>query len=82
MVSIEENQLLTRANPGTKMGALMRRYWIPALLSSEVREPDCPPVRVTLLGEALVAFRDTTGAVGLIDEHCPHRRTICRWSSC
>jgi len=51
----------------------MRRYWIPALLARELPEPDGPPVRVKLLGEELVAFRDTRGRVGLLDEHCPHR---------
>ena len=55
------------------MGETMRRYWIPALLAWELPEPDCPPVRVKLLGEDLVAFRDTRGRVGLLDEHCPHR---------
>ncbi len=52
----------------------MRRYWIPALLSMELPEPDCPPVRVKLLGEDLVAFRDTSGRIGLLSEFCPHRR--------
>jgi nitrite reductase/ring-hydroxylating ferredoxin subunit len=55
------------------MGALLRQYWIPALLPWELPEPDCPPVRITLLGERLVAFRDTLGRVGLLAEHCPHR---------
>jgi phthalate 4,5-dioxygenase oxygenase subunit len=75
MISREENELLTRVGPGTPMGELMRRYWIPALLSSELPEPDCPQVRVKLLGESLVAFRDTGGRVGLLDEFCAHRRT-------
>jgi phenylpropionate dioxygenase-like ring-hydroxylating dioxygenase large terminal subunit len=74
MISKEENEILTRVGPGTPMGALMRRYWIPALLSSELPEPDCPPVRVKLLGEALVAFRDSEGRVGFLDEFCAHRR--------
>jgi len=56
------------------MGELMRRYWMPALLSSEIPTSDCPPVRVKLLGEELVAFRDSQGRVGLLDEFCPHRR--------
>jgi len=56
------------------MGETMRRYWLPALVSSELAEPDGPPVRVKLLGEALVAFRDTQGRVGLLEEFCPHRR--------
>jgi phenylpropionate dioxygenase-like ring-hydroxylating dioxygenase large terminal subunit len=55
------------------MGTLMRRYWIPALFSHQLAEPDGPPVRVKLLGEELVAFRDTTGQVALIEEHCAHR---------
>jgi len=55
------------------MGELMRRYWIPAVFSKEIAALDCPPVRVKLLGEKLVAFRDTQGRVGLLDERCPHR---------
>jgi phenylpropionate dioxygenase-like ring-hydroxylating dioxygenase large terminal subunit len=75
MLSTEENELLTRTGPGTPMGGLIRRYWIPALLSEEVPEPDCPPVRLRLLGEDLVAFRDSEGRIGLLDEHCSHRGT-------
>ncbi len=67
------NTLLTRTGPGTSMGELLRRYWIPALLSSDLPEPDCPPVRVPLLSEKLVAFRDTEGRIGMIDEFCAHR---------
>jgi len=74
MLSREENELLTRVGPDTPMGNTLRRYWLPALLSWELPEPDCPPVRVKLLGEELVAFRDTRGRVGLLDEYCPHRR--------
>jgi phthalate 4,5-dioxygenase len=74
MLSREDNELLTRVGPGTPMGALMRRYWLPALLSSELPELDCPPIRVKLLGEKLVAFRDSEGRVGLLDEFCAHRR--------
>jgi len=55
------------------MGEVMRRYWVPALMSSELPQPDCAPVRVKLLSEKLVAFRDTQGRVGLVDEACPHR---------
>ena len=73
MLSTEENEFLCRVGPGTPMGDLFRRYWNPFLLSSELREPDGPPVRVKLLGEELVAFRDTNGVVGLIGERCPHR---------
>lgn len=73
MLSIEENRLLTHVGPGTPMGALMRRYWIPACLSEEMPEPDGTPVRVRLLGEDLVAFRDSQGRIGLLDELCSHR---------
>jgi len=69
----EQNEFLTRTGPGTPMGDLFRRYWIPALLAEELPEPDCPPVRVKLLSERLVAFRDTSGRLGLIDEFCAHR---------
>jgi phenylpropionate dioxygenase-like ring-hydroxylating dioxygenase large terminal subunit len=56
------------------MGELLRRFWLPALLPSELPAPDCEPVRVRLLGEDLVAFRDTEGKLGLIDGYCAHRR--------
>ena len=68
-----ENELLTRVGPGTPMGAMMRRYWIPAAFSHQIQNPDGPPVRVRLLGENLVLFRDTQGRIGLLDERCPHR---------
>src|SRR5262249_46484780 len=74
MLSREENELVTRIGPGTPMGNAMRMYWIPALLAREIPEPDRPPVRVRLLGEDLVAFRDTEGRIGLLEEFCPHRR--------
>ncbi len=61
MLAREENDMLTLVSPDKPMGQLMRRYWIPALLAAEIPEPDCPPVRVRLLGEDLVAFRDTQG---------------------
>jgi phthalate 4,5-dioxygenase oxygenase subunit len=73
MLSEQDNELLTRVGPGTPMGELLRRYWTPALLVSEVPEPGGVPVRVRLLGEDLVAFRDLNGRVGLIQENCPHR---------
>jgi nitrite reductase/ring-hydroxylating ferredoxin subunit len=69
----EQNEELVRTGPGTLMGDLMRRYWIPALHAWELPEPDCAPVRVQLLGEKLIAFRDTDGRIGLIDEFCAHR---------
>ena len=74
MLAREENERVTRMGRGTPMGEAMRRYWIPALLTWELPEPDCPPVRVKLLGEELVAFRDTEGRIGILDERCPHRQ--------
>jgi phenylpropionate dioxygenase-like ring-hydroxylating dioxygenase large terminal subunit len=73
MLTKEENAKLCHVGPGTIMGDLMRQYWTPALLSSELPEPDCAPVRVKLLGEELIAFRDSAGRVGLLGDHCPHR---------
>src|SRR5262245_3547051 len=61
-----ENELLTRVGPGTAMGELMRSYWLPVMESSELGPPDGPPQRIRLLGEDLVAFRDTDGRVGLM----------------
>ena len=74
MLVKEQNDLVTQTGPGTPMGQLFRSYWIPALLSTELPESDCPPVRVQLLSEQLVAFRDTQGRLGLIEEFCAHRR--------
>jgi phthalate 4,5-dioxygenase oxygenase subunit len=73
MLSHEDNERLTRVGPGTPMGTLMRRFWLPILLASELPEADCPPVRVRLLGENLVAFRDSEGQLALVAENCPHR---------
>src|SRR5262249_22706432 len=73
MSTREQNSFLTQAGLGTPMGNLVRRYWIPALLSSEIAEPDCPPVRVKLLGERLIAFRDSGERVGVMDEFYAHR---------
>ena len=73
MLRAEENEFVTRVGPGSPMGNLMRQYWLPAMLSSELPRPDCPPVRVLLLSEKLIAFRDTRGRVGLLDNFCPHR---------
>jgi phthalate 4,5-dioxygenase len=74
VLSIEENERLVRVGPGSPCGNMMRRYWQPALLSSEAPEADGAPVRVRLLGEDLIAFRATDGVVGLVDAFCPHRR--------
>jgi phthalate 4,5-dioxygenase oxygenase subunit len=73
MLKREDNERLVRVGPGTPMGSLLRRYWQPALLSTEL-ETDGAPIRVRLLAEDLIAFRDTNGRVGLIDAYCPHRR--------
>jgi phthalate 4,5-dioxygenase oxygenase subunit len=73
MLSSDDNDLLCRVGSGTIMGDLVRQYWIPALMSSELPEADGAPVRVRLLGENLIAFRVTSGKVGLIQNHCPHR---------
>ena len=69
----EQNELLTRTGPGTPTGELFRRYWVPALLAWELPAPDCAPVRVQLLSERMIAFRDSAGRLGLIDEFCAHR---------
>src|SRR5262249_47832936 len=73
MTTREQNDFLTQTGPGTPMCNLFRRYWIPALLSDEIPEPDCPPVRVTVLGARLLAFRATRGGVGVSGEFCAHR---------
>ncbi len=73
MLTKQDNELINQVGPGTPMGNLLRRYWVPALLSEELSTPDCEPVEVRLLAEDLVAFRDTEGRVGLIDSCCPHR---------
>ncbi len=74
MLSVAENELLTRTNKGTVAGDYFRRFWMPALLSEEIPAPDSPPVRVTLMGEHLIAFRDSDGKIGLIDRYCAHRQ--------
>ncbi|TFZ02553.1 ring-hydroxylating oxygenase subunit alpha [Ramlibacter henchirensis] len=73
MLSREENETLTRTGPGTPMGTLFRSYWLPVLLSEQLPEKDGPQVRVKILGEDLLAFRDAGGRVGLIEPRCPHR---------
>lgn len=79
MLTQEENDLLTRVGPGTSMGRLFRSFWIPVLLAEELPEPDGSPVPVTVLGEPLVAFRDTAGRIGLLDAYCAHRGTNLFW---
>ena len=72
-VTGEDNEALTRVGPGTLMGDLLRQYWVPAVLSEDLAAPDAAPIRVRLLGEDLVAFRDRGATVSLLAEHCPHR---------
>ncbi|HKT18398.1 MAG TPA: Rieske 2Fe-2S domain-containing protein [Stellaceae bacterium] len=74
MLSAADNELLTRTGKATRGGQYMRRFWLPALLSEEIPSPDSPPVRVDLLGEKLVAFRDSNGRIGLIGRYCAHRQ--------
>src|SRR6202045_2179283 len=74
MLTAEENDLLCRVEGTAVMGQLMRRHWIPACLSEEVAQPDGAPMKVRLLGEDLVVFRDSDGRLGVLDEYCPHRR--------
>jgi phthalate 4,5-dioxygenase len=73
MLTHEENETLCRVGPDTKMGKVMRRYWHPIAVSEQLPKPDCDPLRVTLLGQNFVAFRDTEGRVGVLNELCMHR---------
>ena len=73
MLSKEDNTFLTSVGPGTPMGNMLRCYWIPLLHSHELKERDGPPLRLRLLGESLIAFRDSSGRIGLLDHRCPHR---------
>jgi phthalate 4,5-dioxygenase len=76
MLSVEENEILTRTDRGTPMGELFRRFWIPVLLAAEIPYADCEPVRFKVLGEDLVAFRDSDGRPGVLDAFCPHRGAV------
>ena len=73
MLTQADNEYLCRVGPGTPTGTLLRRFWMPAIISSELPEPDCAPLRVKLLGEELVAWRNTDGSVGIMQNACPHR---------
>jgi nitrite reductase/ring-hydroxylating ferredoxin subunit len=73
MLSKEDNELITNTDPGTPMGELFRRFWLPVALSEELPGPDCAPLRLEILGEHHIAFRDSEGRVGLVDPYCPHR---------
>jgi phthalate 4,5-dioxygenase len=72
MLTTEENELLSRVGPGTKMGTVLRQFWVPALRSARL-EAGGAPERVRLLGQDFVAFRASDGRVGFLDEACPHR---------
>jgi phenylpropionate dioxygenase-like ring-hydroxylating dioxygenase large terminal subunit len=73
MLTNEDNELLSRVGPGTPMGDFMRQYWLPTMLADELATPDCPPVRIRLLGENLISFRMTSGKIGMVVDACPHR---------
>jgi phthalate 4,5-dioxygenase len=73
MLRVEDNKFLTESCEGTPMGELLRRFWLPVLLSEELPEADGPPKKIVVMGEELLAFRDSRGVVGVIDQHCPHR---------
>src|SRR5262245_35495569 len=73
MLTQQDNDLITKVGPGTPMGNLLREYWLPSAMSIELPAPDSPPLRLRLLGENLIAFRTTSGAVGVIADACPHR---------
>jgi phthalate 4,5-dioxygenase oxygenase subunit len=79
MLSTEDNDLLTKTGPNTPMGDLFRRFWLPAMLSEELPVPDSAPMKVTLLGEQLVAFKDSSGRIGILDSRCPHRSANLFW---
>ena len=79
MLSAEDNELITRIGPGTAMGDLYRRFWLPVLLAEELPAPDCAPVRLQVLGERLIAFKDSAGRVGVLDQRCPHRQANLFW---
>ena len=73
MLSRADNEFLTRSGAEAPMGQLLRRFWMPALLSAELPERDGPPKKIRIMGEDLLAFRDTNGRIGIIEPHCPHR---------
>jgi nitrite reductase/ring-hydroxylating ferredoxin subunit len=73
VLSKQDNELVTNTDKGTPMGELFRRYWLPVALSEELPGPDCVPVKLRIMNEDLIAFRDTEGRPGLVDAFCPHR---------
>src|SRR6185295_18526912 len=79
MLSQRDTDLLCQVGPGTPMGNLLRRFWLPVALTEELPTPDCTPVAVRIMGEDLVLFRDTAGRPGVIDGYCPHRHAHLYW---
>ena len=73
MLRAEDNKFLTESGSGTPMGELLRRFWLPVLLSEELPDADGTPKKIVVMGEELLAFRDSRGVVGVIDQYCPHR---------
>ena len=73
MLTKEDNEMITQVGPGTPMGELFRRFWLPVMLSEEVPGADSTPVLLQILGETLIAFKDSDGKVGIIDAYYPHR---------
>lgn len=73
MLSAEDNRFLTQSDAGTPMGEMLRRFWMPVLLAEELPEKDGEPKKITVMGEELLAFRDTNGKIGIVDQYCPHR---------
>jgi phenylpropionate dioxygenase-like ring-hydroxylating dioxygenase large terminal subunit len=73
VLNATDNETIVRTGPGTPVGELMRQYWLPAVRSDELPQPDCPPLRLRLLCEDLIAFRATSGSVGIVQNACPHR---------
>ncbi len=73
MLTQAENDMLTQTGPGTPMGELFRRFWLPVMLADELPGPDCDPKRLRVLCEDLIAFKDSSGQVGVVDAYCPHR---------
>ena len=79
MLSPADNEILTLTGPGTAMGTLFRRFWMPVALSDEIAAPDSPPCRVQVLGEYMLLFRQTDGQIGLIEPKCAHRGADLYW---
>lgn len=74
MLNAKDNAFLTQVGPGSPMGAWLRRFWTPLILSSQLPAPDCAPVDARMYGEDLVVFRDSEGRVGVLQALCPHRQ--------